>query len=156
MVKQFRKVVTPEMIEAFRSQRLSLLEAVTMASIVEKETGVEYEKPIIAGVIYNRLRMRMKLQVDPTLIYMRLLDGTWDGNIRKRDFTNPSPYNTYMHYGLPPAPIANPGKSSLLAVAFPAKTDYLYFVAKGDGSHYFSSTLQEHNQAVQRYQLKRK
>lgn len=156
MVAQFRHVVTKEMQEALQKRGLSLLEALTLASIVEKETGVEYEKPLVAGVFYNRLKIRMKLQADPTLIYIRQMEGTWDGNIRKRDFTNISLYNTYMYYGLPPGPIANPGKSALLAVAFPAKTEYLYFVAKGDGSHYFSSTLQEHNQAVQRYQLRKK
>lgn len=155
MVNQFKRVVTPQMREALTAHGLSLLQAVTLASIVEKETSVEYEKPLVAGVFYNRLRIRMKLQTDPTLIYIRQMEGTWDGNIRKRDFTNPSPYNTYMYYGLPPTPIANPGKSSLLAVAYPAKTEYLYFVSKNDGTHYFSSTFQEHNQAVQRYQMKR-
>jgi len=156
MVNQFKKVVSPQIRQAMVSHGLSFLQAVTLASIVEKETSVEYEKPIVAGVFYNRLRLRMKLQTDPTLIYIRQMEGTWDGNIRKRDFTNASPYNTYLHYGLPPAPIANPGKSSLLAVAYPAQTEYLYFVSKNDGTHYFSSTLQEHNQAVQRYQLRKR
>lgn len=155
MVNQFKRVVTPEMREALTSHGLSFLQAVILASIVEKETSVEYEKPIVAGVFYNRLRIRMKLQTDPTLIYIRQMEGTWDGNIRKRDFTNTSPYNTYMYYGLPPGPIANPGKTALLAVAYPAQTEYLYFVSKNDGTHYFSSTLQEHNQAVQRYQMRR-
>ncbi|URA09098.1 endolytic transglycosylase MltG [Thermospira aquatica] len=156
MVKQFKRVVTPEMRQALIAHGLSFYQALTLASIVEKETSVEYEKPIVAGVFYNRLRVRMKLQTDPTLIYIRQMEGNWDGNIRKRDFTNTSPYNTYRYYGLPPGPIANPGKSALLAVAYPAQTEYLYFVAKNDGTHYFSSTLQEHNRAVQLYQLRRK
>ncbi|MCX7883015.1 MAG: endolytic transglycosylase MltG [Brevinematales bacterium] len=155
MVNQFKHIVTPKMREALCSRGLSLLEAVTLASIVEKETSVEYEKPLVAGVLYNRLRIRMKLQTDPTLIYIRQMEGTWDGNIRKRDFTNESPYNTYKYYGLPPGPIANPGKSALLAVAYPAQTDYLYFVSKNDGTHYFSSTLQEHAEAVRRYQMRK-
>ncbi len=156
MVRQFKRVVSPEMRQALTSHGLTFYQAVTLASIVEKETSVEYEKPIVAGVFYNRLRVRMKLQTDPSLIYIRQMEGNWDGNIRKRDFTNTSPYNTYMYYGLPPGPIANPGKSSLLAVAYPAQTEYLYFVSKNDGTHYFSSTLQEHNRAVQQYQLRRR
>lgn len=126
---------------------------VTLASIVEKETGVPEERPLVAAVFYNRLNRRMPLQSDPTIIY-GLKD--FDGNIRKRDISNPHKYNTYVHAGLPPGPIANPGKASLEAVLKPAKVDYLYFVSKNDGSHHFSSTLSEHLAAVKKYQLKKK
>jgi len=126
---------------------------VTLASIVEKETGVPEERPLVAAVFYNRIRSKMPLQSDPTIIY-GLED--FDGNIRKGDITNPHKYNTYVHAGLPPGPIANPGKASLEAVLKPAKVDYLYFVSKNDGSHHFSSTLSEHLAAVKKYQLKQK
>ena len=122
---------------------------VTLASIVEKETGRAEERPMIASVFTNRLRKKMRLESDPTVIY-GLQD--FDGNLTKKDLRSPNPYNTYMNYGLPPGPIANPGKESLIAVINPSKTDYLYFVSKNDGSHYFSSTLAEHNKAVAKYQ----
>jgi len=127
-------------------------EIVTLASIVEKETGIPEERPLVASVFINRLRKRMPLQSDPTIIY-GLED--FDGNIRKRDITNPHRYNTYVHAGLPPGPIANPGRASLEAVLKPAKTDYLYFVSKNNGSHHFSSTLSDHLAAVKEYQLKK-
>jgi UPF0755 protein len=127
-----------------------LYELVTLASIVEKETGTESEKRLVAAVFANRLKKRMPLQSDPTVIY-GLPD--FDGNIRKKDLSYDSPYNTYVRKGLPPGPIANPGLSSLLAALEPADTDYLYFVSKNNGEHYFSATLDEHNRAVRKYQL---
>jgi UPF0755 protein len=127
-----------------------LYELVTLGSIVEKETGVESEKRLVAAVFANRLKKRMPLQSDPTVIYA-LPD--FDGNIRKKDLSYDSPYNTYVRKGLPPGPIANPGLSSLLAALEPADTDYLYFVSKNNGEHYFSATLDEHNRAVRKYQL---
>ena len=127
-----------------------LHELVTLASIVEKETGAESEKKLIAAVFANRLKKRMPLQSDPTVIYA-LPD--FDGNIRKKDLSYDSPYNTYTRKGLPPGPIANPGLTSLLAALEPADADYLYFVSKNNGEHYFSSTLDEHNKAVRKYQL---
>jgi UPF0755 protein len=128
---------------------VSLKEIVTLASIVEKETGLAEERPLIASVFINRLKKRMRLESDPTVIY-GLKD--FDGNLKRKDLRSPNPYNTYMNYGLPPGPIANPGKGSLVAVINPEKTDYLYFVSKNDGSHHFSSTLTEHNKAVAKYQ----
>lgn len=127
----------------------SLHELVTLASIVEKETGAEGEKKLIAAVFANRLKKRMPLQSDPTVIYA-LPD--FDGDIRKKDLSYDSPYNTYTRKGLPPGPIANPGLTSLLAALEPAEADYLYFVSKNNGEHYFSATLDEHNRAVRKFQ----
>lgn len=132
---------------------MSLREIVTLASIVEKETGLAEERPLIASVFLNRLKRRMRLESDPTVIY-GLKD--FDGNLTKKDLQSPSPYNTYRNRGLPPGPIANPGRESLKAVINPAQTDYLYFVSRNDGSHYFSTTLREHNRAVIRYQKRRR
>lgn len=129
-------------------------EALVMASIVEKETGRASERPQIAGVFVNRLRLNMKLQTDPTVIYG--MGESYDGNIRKQDLLTDTPYNTYTRYGLPPTPIAMPGRAAIKAALHPAVTRDLYFVGKGDGSHKFSATLDEHNQAVVRYQLNRK
>jgi UPF0755 protein len=126
-------------------------EALIMASIVEKETGQEAERGMIAAVFVNRLRREMRLQTDPTVIYG--LGEKFDGNLRKRDLETDTPYNTYTRAGLPPTPIAMPGVRSLEAALNPAKSDVLYFVARGDGSSQFSSTLDEHNRAVRRYQL---
>jgi UPF0755 protein len=128
-------------------------EALILASIVEKETGVAAERPVIAAVFVNRIKRGMRLQTDPTVIYG--MGEAFDGNIRKRDLTTDTPWNTYTRDGLPPTPIAMPGAGSLAAVAHPARSDYLYFVGKGDGTHYFSKTLEEHNRAVAKYQLKR-
>ncbi len=128
-------------------------EALILASIVEKETGVAAERPQIASVFVNRLRRGMRLQTDPTVIYG--MGESFDGNIRKRDLTTDTPWNTYTRDGLPPTPIAMPGAGSLQAVAQPAQTELLYFVGKGDGTHHFSRTLEEHNRAVAKYQLKR-
>ncbi|HET7730120.1 MAG TPA: endolytic transglycosylase MltG [Usitatibacter sp.] len=126
-------------------------EALIMASIVEKETGAAAERPLIASVFYNRIRKGMRLQTDPTVIYG--MGEKYDGNIRKRDLTTDTPWNTYTRDGLPPTPIAMPGGASLDAVSRPAQTEFLYFVGKGDGTHQFSRTLEEHNRAVAKYQL---
>jgi len=128
-------------------------EALILASIVEKETARPDERPLIAGVFLNRLKKGMMLQTDPTVIYG--MGDAYKGNIRKKDLLKDTPYNTYTRFGLPPTPIANPGREALVAVLHPAKTSALYFVAKGDGSHYFSTTLAEHNKAVYRYQIAR-
>lgn len=129
-------------------------QALIMASIVEKETGRAADRPLIAAVFVNRLRQGMPLQTDPTVIYG--IGERFDGNLRKRDLTTDTPYNTYTRSGLPPTPIAMPGIASLQAVLHPAASDAVYFVARGDGSSQFSRTLDEHNQAVNRYQRKGK
>lgn len=125
-------------------------DALILASIVEKETGQAIDRPMIAGVFINRLNKKMLLQTDPTVIYG--IGEKFDGNLRKRDLQTDTPYNTYTRSGLTPTPIALPGLAALQAVLHPAQTNALYFVAKGDGSSYFSSTLSEHNNAVNRYQ----
>lgn len=125
-------------------------EALIMASIVEKETGQARERPLIAGVFVNRLRRGMLLQTDPTVIYG--LGAGFDGNLRRRDLQADGPYNTYTRAGLPPTPIALPGQAALQAALNPARTDAVYFVARGDGTHEFSASLEAHNRAVNRYQ----
>jgi UPF0755 protein len=149
MVDQFHRV-WDGMAPLAREQGLSMREVVTLASIVEKETGVPEERPLIASVFRNRLRRGMRLETDPSVIY-GIRD--FDGNLRRRDLENAgNPYNTYLIPGLPPGPIANPGAGALRAVVEPAATDYLYFVSRNDGSHTFSRTYAEHLAAVNRYQ----
>lgn len=126
-------------------------DALNMASIVEKETGVPAERPQIAGVFVRRLRLGMRLQTDPTVIYG--LGASFDGNLRKRDLLAANPYNTYLNTGLPPTPICLPGRAAINAALHPADGDALYFVSRGDGTHQFSATLAEHEAAVRRYQL---
>src|SRR5574343_1494839 len=125
-------------------------DALIMASIVEKETGREADRAQIAAVFVNRLKKGMLLQTDPTVIYG--VGESFDGNLRKRDLQSDTPYNTYMRSGLPPTPIAMPGQASLKAAVNPAASDVVYFVARGDGSSEFSRTLEEHNQAVNKFQ----
>jgi UPF0755 protein len=124
-------------------------EALILASIIEKETALSSEKPLISGVFQRRLTKKMRLQADPTVIYG--LQASFTGRLTKEDLKNPSPYNTYVHQGLPPTPIALPGMVSIEAALHPQGEDFLYFVAKGDGSHQFSATLEEHNEAVKKY-----
>jgi len=128
-------------------------EALVLASIVEKETGRAADRPLVASVFANRLRKGMRLQSDPTVIYG--MGAAFDGNLRRRDLETDTPYNTYPRAGLPPTPIALPGKGAILAALAPAPGDSLYFVAKGDGSHQFSATLDEHRRAVDRFQRRK-
>ncbi len=152
MVKHFWEVIGP-LREKIEQSGMTIEEVITLASIVEKETGRAEERPIIASVFLNRLKKKMRLETDPTVIY-GIKD--FNGNLKRKHLTQRTPYNTYVIRGLPPGPIANPGKEAIEAVLFPATTDYLYFVSKNDGSHYFSKTLIEHNKAVQKYQKKRR
>lgn len=132
---------------------LSTRQIVTLASLVEKETGKPEERPLVAAVYWNRLNKNMAMQADPTVVYALVKAGTYDGNIRKGDLAFDSPYNTYKYPGLPPGPIASPGRASLEAALAPADVEYLYFVSKNDGSHAFAETLGQHNANVQEYQV---
>jgi UPF0755 protein len=132
---------------------MSPYEVVTLASIVEKETGLASERPLIGGVFHNRLRIGMRLESDPTIIYGL---KNYDGNIRKSDIRRPHPWNTYVIPALPPTPIAGPGTAAIDGVLWPTETKALFFVAMGDGSHYFSATYAEHSRAVNRYQRRRR
>ncbi|HEU5163489.1 MAG TPA: endolytic transglycosylase MltG [Thermoanaerobaculia bacterium] len=150
MVQNFRDKFGDQL--AFISTGLSIHQTVTLASIVETEARLPAERPLIASVYLNRMTRNMRLQADPTVVYALKLEGKWDGNIRKADLQMASPYNTYRNAGLPPGPIANPGLASLQAAANPAKSSFLYFVSRNDGSHVFSGSLAEHNRHVQEYQ----
>ena len=134
------------------AQHLSPRELITLASLVEKETARDDERTIVAAVYRNRLRIGMLLQCDPTVIYAKMLAGTWRGNLTRADLQMESPYNTYRYPGLPPGPIASPGRASIAATLAPADVPYLYFVSRNDGSHVFSTTLAEHNRNVNRFQ----
>jgi UPF0755 protein len=152
MVGEFQKALTPEIRQQASARGLSVRELVTLASLVEKETGTGDERPIVAAVYLNRLRIGMRLQCDPTVLYALELAGNFSGNIRRDDLMIDSPYNTYRYSGLPPGPIASPGRASLQAVAAPASVPYLYFVSRNDGSHVFAETLAEHNRNVNEFQ----
>jgi len=153
MVSRFKNVFDEPRREKAKELELEIREVVTFASIVEKETGLAEERPLIASVFWNRLERRMALQSDPTIIYDLKRQGRFDGNLRRADLKLDSPYNTYMVRGLPPGPIASPGLSSIDAVLYPTESRYLYFVSKNDGSHHFSATLREHSAAVRKYQI---
>jgi len=125
---------------------------VTMASVIEKETSLDAERPLVSAVLHNRIKIGMPLQMDPTVIYgLWRMDGKFSGNLHKRDMERDTPWNTYRHRGLPPTPIGNPGKASLHAAANPAEVDYLYFVADGSGGHHFASSYADHQNHVQRW-----
>lgn len=149
MVKQLQRLYTPEVQKQASQRGLNMLEVLTLASIIERETGAGEERKLISAVFHNRLKRGMLLQSDPTVIYAL---PSFDGNLRKPDLRYTSPYNTYRVRGLPPGPIANPGWDSIMAALYPAPVPYLYFVSKNNGTHHFSTTLAEHSRAVYRYQ----
>jgi UPF0755 protein len=149
MAERFRKVIQPLLARSHDAVRMSPHEIITLASVVEKETGVEAERALVSAVFHNRLKRQMPLQSDPTVIYGL---KNFDGNLTRKDLRDPSPYNTYRITGLPPGPICNPGLSSIQAALHPADVPYLYFVSKNDGTHLFSESLAEHKQAVKTFQ----
>jgi UPF0755 protein len=151
MIAHFHQQFKPEWIKRAQELGFSVHEIVTLASIIEKETGNPIERKTISSVFHNRLKKKMRLETDPTVIYG--IKG-YDGNITRKHLKTWTPYNTYMIRGLPPGPIASPGAASIEAALYPAKTDYLYFVSKKDTTHYFSKTIKEHNRAVRKYQLR--
>src|SRR5262249_40663884 len=167
MVQEFMKALTRELMAAGEARHLTVRQFVTLASIVEKETGNKEERPLVAAVYANRLRIGMALQCDPTVIYALDRLGRYDGNLTRESLQFDSRYNTYRYPGLPPGPIASPRRSPGLppgpsapparapldAAAHPADADYLYFVSRNDGSHAFAATLEEHNRNVQKYQV---
>ena len=153
MTARFAHVFTPELRQAAAARGLSVRQALTLASIVEKETARGDERPVVAAVYENRLRIGMALQCDPTVIYALQRAGTYDGNLHHDDLAFDSPYNTYRYPGLPPGPIASPGLAAIEAALHPADADFLYFVSRNDGSHAFARNLDEHNRNVQKYQV---
>lgn len=152
MVKEFRTVWTADRSQRAREIGLTMREVITLASLIEKETSLPEERPLVSAVFQNRLRKNIKLACDPTVIYAVKQIKEYDGIINQSDLALDSPYNTYRYAGLPPGPIANPGLESIDAALHPADVNYLYFVSKNDGSHFFSSNYRNHHKAVQRYQ----
>jgi UPF0755 protein len=151
MVRKFLSVWTPEVETQAKLLGFNQLQAVTLASMIEKETGAPQERPMISSVFHNRLRKKMRLQSDPTTIY-----GMWEtyaGNIHRSDLLTPTPYNTYTVPGLPLGPIGNPGREALQAALNPSESNYIFFVSHNDGTHEFTSSLQDHNAAVRTFQM---
>ena len=153
MVGRFRATYTDDLRSHAEERELTTREVVTLASLIEKETGAPDERPLVSAVYTNRLKIRMGLQADPTVVYALQKAGKYDGNIRREDLALDSPYNTYRYPGLPPGPIAGPGKASLEAAVSPAAVPYLYFVSRNDGTHAFAKTLTEHNANVRKFQV---
>jgi UPF0755 protein len=154
MVASFQKAMTVELREQAAARGFSVRQLVTLASLVEKETARPDERPIVSAVYHNRLEIKMALYCDPTVIFALERAGRYTGNLTREDLQFDSPYNTYRYAGLPPGPIAAPGRASLEAAANPAAVSYLYFVSRNDGSHVFANTLEEHNRNVYEYQKK--
>jgi UPF0755 protein len=152
MVQRFAEVFGPAERARAMELKMSVAEVVTIASLIEREAKADEERPLISAVFYNRLRLGMPMQSDPTVLYSL---SRFSGKLTKADLHASSPYNTYLHRGLPPGPIASPGRASVMAALYPSSSRYLYFVAKNDGTHAFSNTLREHDAMVRRYQLRR-
>jgi len=155
LVQKFNEVFNDDLRKRAAELGMTVHQVVTLASLIETEAMVDDERFIISAVYHNRLRRGMLLQCDPTVIYALRREGRWNGNITKADLRIKDPYNTYLYPGLPPGPIANPGKPSLIAALNPADVDYIFFVSKGNGTHYFSRRLADHNRAVLEYQIHR-
>jgi UPF0755 protein len=153
MVKRFNTVFNSEYRQRAADLEMTVHEILTLASIIEKETGVDYERPLISSVFHNRLKKNMRLETDPTVIYGI---KNFDGNITKKHLRTKTPYNTYKIKGLPPGPIANPGEQSIKAALYPDETDYLYFVSRKDSTHQFSTNITDHINSVNKYQLRRR
>ena len=153
MVSHFNTVFTSPLREKAKETGLTLHQAVTLASIIEKETGAASERAVISSVFHNRLKKRMRLESDPTVIYGI---KNFNGNITRKDLVKITPYNTYKIKGLPAGPIANPGIEAIKAALYPADTRFIYFVSKKNGTHHFSTNIKEHNKAVRKYQMRRK
>jgi UPF0755 protein len=154
MVAQFKTVFTDEWKSRAEELGMSVRDVVILASLIEKETSLPEERALVSSVFHNRLRIDMKLDCDPTIIYALKQEGQFKGRLRTNDLKLDSPYNTYRYGGLPPGPIANPGREAIAASLYPAETDYLYFVSKNEGSHHFSRSIREHINAVNLYQKK--
>ena len=156
MVARHNRIISPEIKKEAKQKGMTIKEVIILASLVEKETARTFEKPLIAAVFLNRLKKRMRLECDPTVIYgVKLNDPNFNTRLRTKHLRKKTPYNTYRIFGLPKGPICNPGLGSIMAVLNPAETDYLYFVSKNNGTHQFSATLREHNQAVYTFQKKK-
>jgi UPF0755 protein len=153
MVDRFRSGYTDDLRAQAQTQGLTTRQVVTLASLVEEETARDHERPLVAAVYRNRLKLGMGMQADPTVIYALQKAGKYDGNIRREDLQFDSPYNTYRYPGLPPGPIASPRRASVEATLAPADVPYIYFVSRNDGTHVFASTLAEHNRNVRQYQI---
>jgi len=149
MVEQLRQAIGPDLLARMQELKMTMHEVLTLASVIEKETGASGDRPDISAVFHNRLKQHIPLQSDPTVIYGL---PAFDGNLRKKDLSSPSPYNTYRVKGLPPGPISNPGIQAIRATLYPSDSRALYFVSRNDGTTQFSKTLTEHNQAVEKYQ----
>jgi UPF0755 protein len=152
MTDQFKDTFTEEWTRKANELGFTIREIIILASLTEKETSLPEERPIVSAVFHNRLKLGMKLDCDPTIIYALKQEGQFKDRLRTKDMKLDSPYNTYLHRGLPPGPIANPGKESIKAALFPAVNDFLFFVAKNDGSHHFSRSFREHQNAVNTFQ----
>jgi peptidoglycan lytic transglycosylase G len=155
LVSKYREVMNDDL--KARAAQLGMTEhqVVTLASLIEREAMIDSERQLISAVFHNRLKRGMPLQCDPTVIYALQRKGIWNGNLTRADLRMKDPYNTYVHTGLPPGPIANPGKPSIIAALYPADVNYIFFVSRGDGTHYFSTNLADHNRAVYEYQVLR-
>jgi peptidoglycan lytic transglycosylase G len=153
MVEAFDHAFDPELRAEAAARGMTVREAVTLASLIEKETAQAAERPLVSAVYHNRLEQKIPLQCDPTVVYALMRAGKWTGNIRKQDLQIKSPYNTYVNPGLPPTPIASPGRASIEAAIRPADVPYLYFVSRNDGTHVFAATLEEHNRNVAKWQI---